>query len=120
MMQLHIKNLRFPAVIGIHRWEKERTRLFNMQITIRYDAHQAIVTDDFGHALDYKKLENAALEFTGSQEWNLIETLAGRCAEHLFNTFPQIQEIELGIEKPQAMDFAESVTASAFLRRSSL
>jgi FolB domain-containing protein len=119
-MQLHIKNLRFPAIIGIHEWEKARERQFIMQITLQYDAAKAIASDDFTYALDYTGIEKTILSFIASQPWNLIETLASRCAAHLLATFLQIQEIEISIEKPQAMYFAESVTATAFLQRSDL
>ncbi len=118
-MQLKIHNLRFPAIIGIHDWERERERQFGMHITLEYDASAAIAGDDFTHAIDYGKIEAAALAYAASQPWNLIETLAHRTAEKLLVGFLQIQEITIAVEKPQAMDFAELVTATTTLRRSS-
>ena len=119
-MQLHIKNLRFPAVIGIHEWEKSRERQFIMQITLQYDADKAVAADDFVHALDYTKVEKTILSFIASQPWNLIETLAHCTAQKLLNDFIQIREVEISVEKPQAMNFAESVTATTFMRRNNL
>lgn len=119
-MQLHIKNLRFPAIIGIHDWEKARERQFIMQITLQYDASEAAATDDFKYALDYTKVEKTILSYIASQPWNLIETLVHCTAQKLLNDFTQIQEIEVSVEKPQAMNFAESVTAKTHMHRNSL
>jgi dihydroneopterin aldolase len=113
MIALHIHNLYFPATIGIHTWEKERQRRFRMQITLSYDASQAIAGDDFRHALDYGKVEQAALDIAASQSWNLIETLAAQLVRQLMRQFPAIQEISVTVEKPQAMDFADYVSATA-------
>lgn len=117
MMELYVQNLLFPAIIGVHEWEKERQRQFRMHILIHYDASKAIAGDDINHALDYAKIEQLAIAYALSRPWNLIETLAHRMAERLLAGFVQIEAIRVTVEKPQALDFAESVAATAFLQR---
>ncbi len=116
-MKLHIKNLRFPAIIGVHDWEKERRRQFYMDITVEYDASEAVLGDDFHKALDYGKIEEQMIALAESREWQLIETLADKAGDHLLREFQQISEVTIALTKPQAMHFSESVTAIAHKKR---
>ena len=43
-MEMKIRNLRFPAVIGVHEWEQKYTRQFVMQVALEYDAAMAAAT----------------------------------------------------------------------------
>lgn len=116
-MQLHIKNLHFTAVIGIHDWEQARRRQFRMNITLDYDATQAIAGDDFSHAIDYGKVEQRMVALADSRRWNLIETLADTAASCLLNEFLALREVSVTVEKPQAMHFSESVSATVHKKR---
>jgi FolB domain-containing protein len=111
-MKLHIKNLRFAAIIGVHDWEIERLRQFSMDVTLEYDASKAIAGDDFSHAVDYGKVEQQMLDLARSRHWKLIETLVDAAANQILQSFSPVKEVTIAITKPQAMHFAESVTAT--------
>lgn len=111
-MELKIKNLRFPAVIGVHEWEKQITRQFVMQVALEYDASQAAATDEVAYAVDYTTVEAKLMQLAASRHWQLIETLAEASAALLLEEFPAISRAAITVEKLQAMNHSESVSVT--------
>lgn len=108
-MEMKIKNLRFPAVIGVHEWEKKYTRQFVMQIELEYDAAMAAATDEIIYAVDYTAVEAMIMRLAASRSWQLIETLVEATATMVMEEFPSVSTVAVTLEKPQAMHHSESV-----------
>lgn len=108
-MEMKIRNLRFPAVIGVHEWEQKYTRQFVMQVALEYDAAMAAATDEITYAVDYTLLESKLMQLAASRHWQLIETLAEACAAMVLEEFPSVSTVSITVEKPQALHHSESV-----------
>jgi dihydroneopterin aldolase len=111
-MEMKIRNLRFPAVIGVHEWEKKYTRQFVLQLELEYDASMAAATDEITYAVNYTAVEARLMQLAASHPWQLIETLAESAATMVLEDFPTVSMVALTIEKPQALHHSESVSVT--------
>ena len=116
-MQIHLKNLRFMAIIGVHAWEQATARQFTMQVTLDYDASKAAATDDLAYAVDYAAVEARVVQLAASRHWQLIETLAEAAATCLLAEFPPLTRVTISIEKPQAMLQSDLVSVTTMQQR---
>ena len=58
--------------------------------------------DDLAHTVDYAQVYEAVREEVTQQRYRLIETLADRIAERLWQRYPQLEALTVRVHKPQA------------------
>jgi len=58
--------------------------------------------DDLAHTVDYAQVYEAVREEVTQQRYRLIETLADRIAERLWQSYPQVEALTVRVHKPQA------------------
>jgi FolB domain-containing protein len=116
-MIIRIKNLRVPVIIGVHEWEKVAPREITLNLKIEFDGSKAAETDSFGDTIDYSGLERGLREFLSARPWELIETIAHMAAEKILHDHALIDAVEVEVDKPYAMRFADSVSVTAAMRR---
>ncbi len=106
---IEVEDLRLRAYIGFQEWEREKLQDLVISFSFKYDVCFATESDDVKDALDYKNLTKSIIALVDRQQFNLIETLA----EVIYNTIqtysPNIQDIEVKLEKPHALRFADNV-----------
>lgn len=106
---IEVEDLRLRAYIGFQEWEREKLQDLVISFSFKYDVCFATESDDVKDALDYKSLTKSIIALVDRQQFNLIETLA----EVIYNTIqtysPNIQDIEVKLEKPHALRFADNV-----------
>jgi dihydroneopterin aldolase len=73
-----------------------------------YDVSKPAATDRIGDALDYKAVAKRLIRFVEQAEFQLVETLAERCAEIVLNEFP-VERLRLKLGKPGAVRGSSSV-----------
>lgn len=112
-MKITIRDLRLPVSLGVHDWEKDTLREVVVNVECIMDGSAAVVSDSIEDTADYTAIESMLLELFASQHWNLIETLARRSADLLCSALPQLQYVEVTIDKPGALRFAASVAVTA-------
>jgi FolB domain-containing protein len=111
-MIIKIKNLHLRAQIGIYQWEKNKLQDIVLNIIMNSpSSDQAGISDDIAHTLDYKKIRNEICELVESQHFGLIEKIAYMVAHHI-NDYYSIKSVFVEVDKPGALRFAESVSAS--------
>jgi len=71
---------------------------FVVDVRAKYDVAQAMETDDVAQALNYAALYDVVSKVMKEPQ-ALIETVAGRIAKEAFEQFPQIERMEVRIEK---------------------
>jgi dihydroneopterin aldolase len=112
-----IDQLEFDAIIGIYPHERERVQPLRVDLRLGVaPIHAAVESDDISTTVDYQLVSETVMALAQSGQFNLVETLAQRCADALFAAFP-IQAIQLSVSKPMALPYTRGVGVEIFRRR---
>lgn len=103
-----LRGLRIETVIGIYDWEKEIKQPVVLDLEMAADVARAAATDRIENALDYKAISKRLKQFVGDSRFELVETLAERCAEILRAEF-DVPWVRLRLNKVGAVTDAEDV-----------
>jgi dihydroneopterin aldolase len=103
-----IRDLRIDTVIGIYDWEREIRQTVVFDLEMGTDIAKAAATDAIEDTLDYKAVSKRLIEFVRASEFQLVETLAERCAEIVLTEF-QVPWVRLTLNKVGAVSAARDV-----------
>ncbi|HEX5635681.1 MAG TPA: dihydroneopterin aldolase [Gammaproteobacteria bacterium] len=103
-----IRDLRIETVIGVYDWEREIRQTVSIDLEMGTDIRPAAVSDHIQDALDYKSVAKRLIQFVGESEFQLVETLAQRCADIILNEF-QVPWLRLRLSKPGAVTGSQDV-----------
>lgn len=106
---IKVEKLRLRAFIGFMDWEKKKLQDVVVSFSFKYDTLRASKSDDVADAVDYKKLTKSIIKTIDNQHFNLLEYLAEVVFNLIQKSSPEIQEIEVKIEKPFALRFSDNV-----------
>lgn len=101
MGTLFIRDLPVECTIGVHPFERGSRQRLLISLTIGADFTEAAGSDDITRAIDYTALASRVESFAREGEYALIETLAERLADELFQ--PPMQTLEIEVQKPRAL-----------------
>lgn len=107
MGTLFIRSLPVDCIIGIHPFERASRQRLLISLTLSTDFSEAAAEDDIERALDYTALANRIEAFARDGQFKLIETLAERLADELFQ--PPIDSLEIEVVKPAALEITRQV-----------
>ena len=105
---IYIHDLRIETVIGIYDWERKVKQTVVLDIEMAGDCRKAAQKDDVEDTLNYKSVAKRLIEFVGSSEYQLVETLAERCAAVVLEEF-QVPWVKLRVNKQGALRGARDV-----------
>jgi 7,8-dihydroneopterin aldolase/epimerase/oxygenase len=108
-----IRDLRIPAVIGVHDWEREIEQTLIVSVEMAADVARAAASDDLADALDYSAVAETIAAVLREGKFRLIETAAERVADRLLADF-RLPWLRLELRKPIATG---GYTASITLER---
>jgi dihydroneopterin aldolase len=111
-----IRGLAIETCIGIHDWEKTTRRLVVFDLDMASDNRRAAGSDRIADALDYEAVTRRLTQFVSEHRFELVETLAERCAEILRSEFG-IPWVRLSLNKPGAV--GEGVDVGVIIERGS-
>lgn len=103
-----IRGLRIETVIGIYDWEKAIRQPVVLDLEMAADVAAAAATDRIDDALDYKAVSKRLKQFVGESRFELVETLAERCAAICRDEFG-IAWLRLTLNKVGAVSDADGV-----------
>ena len=106
--RVFIENLRIETVIGIFDWEREIKQVVSLDLEMAFDIRKAAESDAIADALDYKAVSKRLIHFVESSEFQLVETLAERCAAIVLQEFP-VNWLRLKLSKPGAVRGSSAV-----------
>lgn len=109
LLKIEIESLRLRAYIGYLDWEKVKLQDLILSFSFTYDAAMAILEDDVTLAPNYKELTKIIIELVDNQSFHLVETLAEKLYQAIRKFDESIQDIEVKVEKPHALRFADNV-----------
>jgi len=105
---IYINDLRIETVIGIFDWERRIKQTVILDIEMAGDCRKAAENDSVDDTVNYKSVAKRLIAFVGDSEYQLVETLAERCAEIVVNEF-QVPWVKLRINKQGALRGARDV-----------
>ena len=103
-----IRDLRIETVIGIYEWERKIRQPVILDLEMGADIAQAAASDAIEDTLDYKAVSKRLIQFVEASEFQLVETLAERCAELILQEF-QVPWVRLTLNKIGAVSAARDV-----------
>jgi dihydroneopterin aldolase len=103
-----LRGLRIETVIGIYDWEKQIKQPVILDLEMSTDVAKAAATDRIDDALDYKAVSKRLKQFVSEGRFELVETLAERCAGILVEEFG-VSWVRLSLNKVGAVSDAVDV-----------
>lgn len=103
-----LRGLRIETVIGIYDWEKEIKQPVILDLEMSADVAKAAATDRIEDALNYKDISKRLKQFVADSQFELVETLAERCAEIVLREFG-VAWVRLSLNKTGAVSDADGV-----------
>ena len=119
MNTVNVKGLKILACHGVNDSEKVQPQPFIFNVEAHTDFYLAAKEDDLNGTVNYSSVCKLITAIATQNCFNLIETLAYRCAFKIMQTFPQVAAVTVTVEKPQApvkADF-DTVSVSVKLKR---
>lgn len=95
---IHLRHVRFHAFHGVMPQEQQVGADFLIDLKVGYPLGQAMQSDEVGDTLNYASLYDL-LAREMQQPSKLLENVAGRIAEAIGRTFPQVTSIDLELIK---------------------
>lgn len=105
---IYINDLRIETVIGIFDWERKIKQTVILDIEMAGDCRKAAENDSVDDTVNYKSVAKRLIAFVGDSEFQLVETLAERCAEIVLNEF-HVPWVRLRLNKQGALRGARDV-----------
>jgi dihydroneopterin aldolase len=103
-----LRDLRIETVIGIYDWERKIKQTVVLDLEMGSDVRKAAATEKIEDALNYKAVAKRMIAFVGDSQFQLVETLAERCAEIILNEF-EVPWVRLSVNKIGAVNGARDV-----------
>ena len=95
---IELKGMEFHSFIGHYDEEKQIGNNFRVDLVLWYDSSKAEESDRLHDALDYQKVYNLVREEM-KQKCNLIENAASRILNAVWDSFPELQRLEVRLSK---------------------
>ena len=108
MDRVFIENLTVETVIGIFDWERDIRQAVSLDLEMDFDIRPAAATDRIEDTLDYKAVAKRLIHFVEQSEFQLVETLAERCAEIIREEYG-VRWVRLTLNKKGAVRGATDV-----------
>jgi dihydroneopterin aldolase len=103
-----LRDLRIDTVIGIFGWERRIRQTLVFDLEMSADIARAAASDAIEDTLNYKSVAKRLIQFVGESEFQLVETLAERCAEIIREEFG-VRWVRLTLNKKGAVRGASDV-----------
>lgn len=103
-----IEDLRVETVIGIYDWERKIRQTVALDLEMAFDNTVPAASDRIDDTLDYKRVSKRLIAFVGESHFELVETLAERCAEIVMREFG-VPWLRLKLSKPGAVTGSKAV-----------
>jgi len=103
-----IEDLRIETIIGIYDWERTTRQIVALDVEMAFDNTRPAASDRIADTLDYKAVSKRLIAFVGAAQFELVETLAERCAAIVREEFG-VAWLRLKLSKPGAVTGAKAV-----------
>ena len=118
--RIFLKNLMVRGIVGLNDEERKNRQDILVNCTFWFDTRTAARTDGIGDTMNYRTCAKAMIAHIENGAPLLVERLATELLILCFATDERIAAIEMTVEKPGAIRFAESVGLTIFRMRDEL
>jgi dihydroneopterin aldolase len=108
MDKVFIEGLEIQTVIGIYGWERKIRQPLVFDVEMGFDNQAPAASDAIADTLDYKAVSKRLIAFVSESSFQLVETLAERCADLILAEFP-VRQLRIKLSKPGAVRGAKAV-----------
>lgn len=108
MDTVFIETLEVETVIGIYDWERKIRQRVVLDIEMGFDNTRPAASDRIEDTINYKAVSKRLIAFVEASHFELVETLAERCAEIIQREF-EVKWLRLKLAKPGAVTGAKAV-----------
>ena len=108
MDTVFIEDLRIETVIGIYDWERKIRQVVALDLEMAFDNRKPAASDRIEDTLNYKAVSKRLIAFVEGSRFQLVETLAERCAEIVRSEF-SVTWLRLKLSKPGAVRGSKAV-----------
>ena len=105
---IYLNNLRIDTVIGVYDWERRVRQTIIIDLEMGADIRKAAASDRLEDTLNYKAVAKRLIDFVSKSEFQLVETLAERCAALVRDEFG-VPWLRLRVNKQGAVRGARDV-----------
>ena len=98
MGMIELKGMEFHSFIGHYDEEKQIGNNFRVDMRLWYDSTVAEQSDRLGDALDYQQVYNLVRDQM-REKCNLIENAARRILDSVWESFPELERLEIRLSK---------------------
>lgn len=109
MDKIIIKDLLMRGIIGINPDERVKRQDILVNIVLFADISRAAATDDIEYAVNYKTISKQVIDRVEEGSDFLVEKLVTDLARMILTDHPAVQKVQVRVEKPGALRFAQSV-----------
>lgn len=109
MDRIHITNIEAQGFLGIKPEEQMHRQTIRVNVVLWADTAPAAVSDDIADAVNYRTVTKAIIAHVEAGRPLLVERLVQELADICLATDRRITEVEVSVEKPEALRQAESV-----------
>ncbi|HEX6834602.1 MAG TPA: dihydroneopterin aldolase [Rudaea sp.] len=103
-----IEDLRIETVIGIYDWERKIRQVVSIDLEMAFDNRKPAASDRIEDTLNYKSVSKRLIAFVENSHFELVETLAERCAQIVREEFG-VAWLRLRLSKPGAVRGSKAV-----------
>ncbi len=100
--QIRVNGIKALGYHGVLPHEAIEGQEFSVDLLVTLDLRAASLSDDLTETINYADLAQIAYDNIVGERVQLIERLAGRIAEEISSTYPQITSVSVTVHKPDA------------------
>ncbi|MDE2117693.1 MAG: dihydroneopterin aldolase [Betaproteobacteria bacterium] len=116
MDRIRICDLLVRCILGINERERHEKQDVVINLTLYTDLHKAGKSDRIEDTVDYRALKKRVLSMVEGSQYFLVEALAEAIAELCLDQ-QGVRQVDVRVEKPNALRFARSVAVEITRKR---
>ncbi len=105
---IYLHGLKIKCVIGVWEWERRTRQTVMLDLDMAADIKRAAQTDRINDTLSYKDVAKRLIDYVGTSEFQLVETLAEKVAELVRHEF-KVSWVRVRVNKKGAIRGAADV-----------
>ena len=114
---IRIQGLLVRCIVGVYEEERTKRQDIILHIALHADLRAPCRSDRIEDTVDYKGVKKAVFRLAEDSSFFLIERLAEAVAQCCLEHSPVVQCVEVQVEKPGALRFAQTVSVEIVRER---
>ena len=100
--KIRLQGMTFHGHHGLMEAETKLGQIFKVDLVLVTDLKLAGQTDKMGHSIHYGEVYDLVKSIVEGTPFKLLESLAETLAQEVLQTFNQVEEVLVRVNKPQA------------------